>query len=59
MRQIIFMGLMIGMFLVPVYATSLSTDSISYQDGDTIILTGSINPVEGEQFISILRKIIQ
>ena len=53
MRQIIFIGLLIGMFLVPVYATSLSTDSISYQDGDTIILTGSIIPVQGEKFISV------
>jgi len=53
MRQAVFIGLIIAVSLTPVYATTLSTDSSSYQNGDSIILTGSVSPVEDGQFISV------
>ena len=53
MRQVFFIGLIIAVSLTPVYATSLSTDESSYQEGDSILLTGSVGFVDADQFISV------
>jgi len=37
----------------PIYSTSFSIDRSSYESGDTIILVGSVDLVEGSQFISL------
>jgi len=53
MNLAILMVLLVTISFFPVYATVWSTDSSSYHNGDVIILSGSANPIEEGQLISV------
>ncbi len=53
MNLAILMVLLVTISFFPVYATVWSTDSSSYHNGDVIVLSGSISPIEEGQLISV------
>jgi hypothetical protein len=53
MNLTILMVLLVTISFFPVYATVWSTDSSSYHNGDVIVLSGSISPIEEGQLISV------
>jgi len=51
--QILFISLIIPVLLIPAFATTFSVDKSNYEYGDTIILSGSVSPVEEGQLVSV------
>lgn len=51
---IIIIGFVLGTFLLtPIYATTFSVDKSTYENGDIIVLSGFVAPVEAGQFVSV------
>ena len=54
MKSIILLLLSLSLiYTIPSYATTFSLDKSLYEQGDDIILSGTVNPVELGQFISV------
>jgi len=51
---IVIIGLVLGIFLfAPIYATTFSVDKSTYENGDTIVLSGFVAPVEAGQYVTV------
>ena len=51
---IIIIGFVLGIFLLtPISATTFSVDKSTYENGDIIVLSGFVAPVEAGQFVSV------
>ncbi len=50
---ILFISLIIPVLLIPAFATTFSVDKSNYEYGDTVILSGSVSPLEEDQFLSV------
>jgi len=51
---IVIIGLVLGIFLfAPIYATTLSVDKSTYENGDTIVLSGFVAPVVADEWVTV------
>ena len=54
MNSIIIIIGFVGIFLfTPIYATTFSVDKSTYENGDTITLSGSVDSFEADQFVAV------